>query len=703
MKVPLNWLKNYVEFTLSPEEIAAKLTMGGLEVEGIETHNGIPVLDVYITPNRGDCLSILGVAREISALLRTPLKMPAISETTDASNAPVNALAQVRINAPDLCPRYAARVVQGVKIGPSPAWLQEALEAAGQRPVNNVVDVTNYVMLELGQPLHAFDLDTIEQRTIVVRSAEDGEIIETLDGTTHALKAPALVIADASKPAAVAGLMGGAFSEVTDNTVNILLESAHFNPLSIRRTSRALNLRTEASYRFERVVDPEGVVRAVNRACDLLHQIGQPAAIEGVVDVYPTPTPVKSITLRPARAQSLLGMELSEETCAHCLQALGFGTHTHANGIEVTVPAFRADIAIEEDLIEEVGRIHGYENIPEKLPVGETTRGGDSTIGKLAGGIRRTLVECGLQEVVTHSLTAPSAFDTTRDGHTIRVPVRNALSINVSGLRRSLIPTLLDVARHNASRGQHSLSLFEVGRIWQYALLDGEPQPAEFLSIAGLITGTQVSSGARPGSRQVVADYSSIKGVLDRLCERLGITDVTLRPVSERDGELDRLFHPGRSGTISLGGARIDGVIGELHPSLAEEYDLKHRVYVFELSFDSVANAADVSGKRYRPISRQQAISRDIAPRLSDTTTFAAVKSAIAAAECPVLAECKLTDIFRGAPLPEGTHSLTLSLTFAYQPSSLSDDRAVTEAEVNEAMTRIRAELEARCGATFAG
>ena len=703
MKVPLNWLKNYVEFSLSPEEIAARLTMGGLEVEGIESHNGIPVLDVYITPNRGDCLSVLGVAREISALLRTPLKMPAISDASTAADAPVHTFASVRIVSPDLCPRYAARVVKGVKIGPSPAWLQEALESAGQRPVNNVVDVTNYVMVELGQPLHAFDLDKLENSAVVVRCAEEGETIETLDGVTHTLKSPALVIADAVKPAAVAGLMGGAFSEVTDTTVNILLESAHFNPLSIRRTSRVLNLRTEASYRFERVVDPEGVVRAVNRACDLLEQIGQPAAVEGVIDLYPAPAAPKQITLRPTRAAALLGMELSEEACVECLQALGFDTVGAHNGIQVSVPAFRADINIEEDLIEEVGRIYGYENIPETLPVGETTRGGDSKLGKLASSIRKILVECGLQEVVTHSLTAPSAFDTTADGHSIRVPVRNVLSVNVSGLRRSLIPTLLDVARNNASRGQHTLNLFEVGRIWEYALVDGEPQPAEFLSIAALITGAQLAAGAKAGSKPTLADYSAIKGVLDRLADRLGIADITLRPVSERDGELDRLFHPGRSGTISLGGGRVDGVIGELHPSLAADYDLKHRVYVLELSFNSVAQASDLDGKRYRPISRQQAVSRDIAPRLNDTTSFSAVKAAIAAADCAVLSEYRLTDIFRGAPLPEGTHSLTLALTFAYQPASLTDDRAVTEAEVNEALARIRAELETRCGATFAG
>lgn len=703
MKVPVAWLEQYVDFDLSAEQVATKLTMGGLEVEGIEESVIGPVLDVYVTPNRGDCLSIVGVAREISALLATPLKSPeSLNQVIEYSAA---SHVSVTIQDPDLCPRYAAQVVENIRVGPSPLWLQQRLEAAGQRAVNNIVDVTNYVMLELGQPLHAFDLDRLEGERIIVRQARSGEEIVTLDGDTRALSPPMLVIADAAKPVGVAGIMGGAESEVTSATKRILIEAAHFAPLSVRRTSRELALRTEASYRFERVVDPAGVVRAIQRCTSLLMEIGQPVPTTLGVDVHPNPVVPAAVILRVGRASMLLGMELTDQICVECLTALGFGVKALEGPgmLSVTIPPYRADVSIEEDLIEEVGRIYGYENIPETLPAGTTTRGGDSESGCFLSEVRRILVDCGLQEVVTHSLTAPSFFDSPGDASR-RVAVRNALSANVGGLRTSLLPTLVDVAQHNASRGQQHLALFEIGRIWQSepAENDDEPIAVEYLSVAGLLVGNPVTSGWRSGGKNTPKDYYAIKGVLDQLLRKLHISGHTLRPVSDRQ-DLMPQFHPGRSATISFGGGRPDGVIGELHPSVASQVDLRNRVLIFELSLESLQSAARRGVQKYKAVSRQQAISRDIAPRVLQSVPYAAVSAAISAANVEILDDFRLTDQYTGAPLPPAVKSLTVTLTFASRPSAWSEDRAISEEEVNEGLARIRTELETRCGATFAG
>lgn len=696
MRVPLEWLKEYVPVEESAEEIAARLTMGGLEVEGIETSEIGPVLDVYITPNRGDCLSMIGVAREVAALYDLPLTVPAPPPSGEGGETARQT--SVAVQNPDLCPRYAARIVRDIKIGPSPAWMQARLEAAGQRPISNLVDVTNYTMLELGQPLHAFDLDKLGEQRIVVRRARESEAITTLDGAERALTPNILVIADANKPVAVAGVMGGADSEVGDDTKNVLLESAHFNPLSIRRASRALELRTEASYRFERVVDPEGVRRAVDRACELLAAMGQPKAVEGVVDVYPEPYAAKTISVRVLRASDVLGMEISSHSAADCLRRLGLEVLTEPHGdtdtLKVTVPPSRPDLNIEEDLIEEIGRIYGYENIPETLPVGDTTLGGDSEDGRFLLKVKQILSGCGLQEVVTHSLTAPSFFDSPDDA-VRRVPVRNALSTELSGLRRSLIPTLLDTAQLNAARGQQSLAIFEIGRIWQNEdAAGGESQATEHLAVAGLLVGPMIPSGWQRDARPAPADFSSIRGVVERLCAGLAIPEISFRPL-EIETSLPG-FHPGRTALLSLTGERTEGVLGELHPRLAAGLEMRSRVYLFEVHLATLKQASRQEFHPFRSLPKFPSVVRDVAPRLSASIPYAQVEQAVRAVDEPLLEEVKLTDVFAGAPLPEGTRSLTLSFTFR------SAQRTLTDADINEALGRIRTALEARCGATFA-
>jgi phenylalanyl-tRNA synthetase beta chain len=707
MRVPLEWLKQYVNVQATAQEVGTKLTMGGLEVEGIETSALGPVLDVYITPNRGDCLSLVGVAREVAALYGLPLTMnvpPASDKGGD-----VAAQTSVTIEDPDLCPRYAARIVRGVKIGPSPAWMQARLEAAGQRAVNNVVDVTNYVMLEMGQPLHAFDLHKLAGGKIIVRRARDGEKIKTLDGEERTLTNSTLVIADSEKPVAVAGVMGGAESEVDENTADILIESAHFDPLSVRRASRVLKLRTEASYRFERVVDPNGVQRAADRACQLLAEMGQKGVVPGIVDVYPQPRQPRYLTLRVSRAASLLGMDITTDSATDCLTRLGFGVteRVDSDTLNVEVPTFRPDITLEEDLIEEVGRIYGYENIPETLPVGATTQGGDSEEGRLIDRIKRVLVGTGLQEVVTHSLTAPAFFDSPDDAAR-RVPVRNALSAEISGLRRSLVPTLLDVARHNAAYQQTALALFEVGRVWQMQTNEttdapdhespNMPNPTEYVAVGGLLVGAFESPGWQTHGKGVATDFYTARGLVEQLASGVGLTGVTFAPLSAEGASALPQFHPGRSASIVLNTGQIIGVVGEIHPRMAETLPFRDRVHVFEISFEAIAEALTQEGPRFHALPRFPSITRDLAPRLPLDVLYQQVEAAITAIqarELPFLASFRLTDVFTDPPVPEGQKSLTLSFTFR------ASDRTMTDGEVNEALTRLRHTLEAQCSAMF--
>ncbi|MFQ3611181.1 MAG: phenylalanine--tRNA ligase subunit beta, partial [Fimbriimonadales bacterium] len=414
MRVPIEWLKDFVQFDLSAEALAERLTMVGLEVEEVlDTPQG-EVLALYITPNRGDCLSIFGIAREVYAMLGsecepTPLfhrlneqilnpLIPQPGETAE--------YAQVEIRDPDLCPRYGARVIRGVKIAPSPARIQNRLLAAGMRPISNLVDATNYVMLELGQPLHAFDLDTLKGARIVVRRAYQGERIQTLDEQEHALTTEMLMICDAERPVAVAGVMGGAETEISPTTYNVLMESAHFNPFSIRATARQLGLRTESSYRFERFVDPNLVIVAQYRVCELIEEWTGVRAVEGMIDVYPNPIPARQLSLRLDRAEQLLGFSIAPDEAKAVLERLNLKpapADQSQRTFETQVPLYRNDLVREVDLVEELGRILGYERIPESPPAGHTTQGKDSPEGAFSERLRTLLLSAGLQEVVSHT------------------------------------------------------------------------------------------------------------------------------------------------------------------------------------------------------------------------------------------------------------------------------------------------------------
>lgn len=673
MRIPIEWLKEYVEVSASPEELAQRLTMAGLEVEAIEQEGQEAVLNVKVTPNRGDCLSMVGVAREVAALYQLSLIHPMpYAQSHEPGEAA--SLARVDIADPDLCPRYAARIVRNVKIAESPDWIQRRLIAAGMRPINNVVDVTNYVMLEMGQPLHAFDLDLLPEGHIIVRRARAGERIVTLDGVERELQPDVLLICDRNRPVAVAGVMGGSDTEVTPNTRNVLLESAHFNPTSIRRTSKQLQLTTEASYRFERVVDPGGVVAALDRACELLIQIGAGEPVEGVVDVYPRPVAPRVVTLRPARCNLLLGFDLDAHTMVDCLRRLQLPAELKDGVIVVNVPTFRPDLAIEEDLAEEVGRIYGYENIPERLPFGHTHRGGDSPNTRLVRPLQEACVRAGLTEVHTHTLRAPGVLD---DPNRALVRVRNAASEELTSLRNSLIPSLMDVVLHNLARRQTEIFLFEVGAVFE-SLPDGEY--SECLKVGFVLTGSQFPPSW--DSRYPPADFFTAKGVVQTLLEAVGSPEAEYTPLS------DPRFHPGRSARVTVCGEEI-GIFGELHPDVLEQLDIRRRV-VLAGEFDVQRLWASQEGRiRYQPLPRYPAVLRDLAVVASEELPYRLIEQTVREAGGEWLESVRLFDVYRGDPIPQGARSLALALAFR------SPERTLTDEEVDRVIEQIVHRLEA--------
>ncbi len=693
MRVPIDWLKDFVQFDLSADALAEKLTMAGLEVEEVlETPQGT-VLSLYITPNRGDCLSIFGIAREVYALLGdackpTPLfwrlnewilQPPPVEPGETAQQA------RVEVLDPDLCPRYGARVIRGVKIAPSPAKVQSRLLAAGMRPISNIVDATNYVMLELGQPLHAFDMDTLRQQTIIVRRARPGERITTLDGSEHTLQPDMLMICDAERPVAVAGIMGGAETEVTDNTRNILMESAHFNPLSIRRTSRALDLRTESSYRFERFVDPNLVVVAQFRVCELIEEWTGVAPVPGMLDVYPTPYPARTLSVRLSRAEQMLGFPINPNEAEQTLTRLNLKPSRTAEGFETHVPLYRPDLQREIDLIEELGRILGYERIPETPPAGTTTQGKDSPEGAFAERLRTILLSAGLQESVSHTLEPKNPFQTAGGGLSEQlyhpIMLRNPMSEELSFLRFSLLSSLVRTADYNRRRGIRDLHLFEIGRV--FAL--GEKGYHEWLHLGILMTGNHHSPHWAEKPKPV--DFYHFKGVVEHMLQALGI-EARFVPV----GDHDLRFHPGRSAYVHDKDDQRLGVIGEIHPSIAREYEFRQRVYVGEFSLNALRHAA-AHTVAYHPLPIFPPVLRDIAILVPQAVPVGQLFDTIREVGGDWLESVQLFDRYTGSHIPEGLHSLAFSLVFR------SRERTLTDEEVNQRVEQIFHALETRHGA----
>ncbi len=654
------------------------------------------VLVLELTPNYAmHCQSMLGVAREVAALTGGGVRVPAPA-VREAARAASEA-AEVRIDEPGLCPRYVARVIEGVRIGPSPLWLKRRLEAAGMRPINNVVDVTNYVMIEMGQPLHAFDLHRLDgaggRKRIVVRRARPGETLTTLDGAERRLEPDDLVIADGpdgARAVALAGVMGGENSEVTPETTAILLESASFNNLTVRRTARRLGLLSEASARFEKWVDPAGCRAAADRAMTLLQELAGGQVLAGAVDVHPRPVAPRRIAARCARINGLLGTDLSHEEIAAIFTRLGFEVSDfHAGSILVTVPTRRPDIEGEADLAEEVARLYGYNRIPVTLPRSPAVPAVLGAERRLTAEARAVCLAAGLNEVMTYSFMNPAGFDriglAADDPRRCAVPLANPLSEAQGVMRTCLLPLLLEVAAANVRQRITDVGVFEIGRVYLPKGLPLAELPEERLSLGAVLMGAAGRGGWYGGAEE--ADFYHVKGLVEAVCRRLGVDGVSFEALAapgHHPGRTARLVAPGDGATL--------GVLGELHPETARAYDLPGRVLAVELDLTALmARARPV--RTHRPLPRFPAADRDLAVLVPDRIPAARVEATIAEAGGDLLESVCLFDLYRGAGVPEGWRSLAYSLVYR------AADRTLTDAEVDAVHGRVCAALAERLGA----
>jgi len=634
------------------------------------------LLETSPTPNRPDCLGVLGVARELAVLLNRPLKEPHISFPEEGPS--VEELVVVEIWDPDLCPRYCARYVEGMKVGPSPLSMKVRLKAAGIRAISNVVDVTNYVLVELGHPLHAFDYDDLRGHKIVVRKAKEGEILVTLDGNVRDLEPDMLLIADAERGVALAGIMGGANSEVRRRSERILIESAFFEPTSIRRTAKRLGISTEASKRFERGADIEGLVRALDRTTQLILEVAGGKAARGMVDAYPQPYQPKRLILSLDGLDNFLGTSVPPEDAERILDGLGFSPRKKMGQLEVTVPPYRAfDVTREIDLVEEVARVYGYHNIPSTMPAGPLPKERVGSQRPLIMEVQAILSGLGLVEVINYSFIDPTSLEglglDSQDPRANPVTIINPLSEEMSVMRTTLLPGLLATAQVNEKVQVKDMAFFEVGRVF----FKGDNGFQERLHGAVLAMGRR---GASWDDRGRDYDFFYVKGVVEELARRMRGRTLTL-------GSCDEPFlHPGRAARLLLDGEEL-GYIGEVHPRLARQYRFSSRCYVAEFSLDVLAGDRDVV---FEPLPRFPGTTRDLSMIAPYSLTHAKILTTMEELAPGLLREIRLIDLYTGPPIEEGKRSLTYSLLYR------ADDRTLTDEEVEEVHGRLVEELEKR-------
>ncbi len=656
-----------------------------------------PVLEIEVTPNRSDCLGVHGVAREVHAVTGAPLGPDPWAEDAPAE-APGNAsdFAKVTVEVPDLCPRFTARVFRDVKVGPSPLWLQERLAAAGQRPISNVVDITNYVMLLTAQPLHAYDLDKIPGGELIVRTAREGEKMTTLDGVERELDAETVLVCDRDRPSGIAGLMGGQVSEVSDDTTNLLLEAANWNGPNILRTSRRLGLRSEASARFEKQLHPDLTMRAQAVASKLIVELCGATMVPGTIDVAaPAPEP-HILRLRGARVTSILGMEIPQADQVAYLERLGFGVEVDGDDLQATVPADRYyDVTREIDLIEEVGRLHGFDHLPTTLPrVGEGKVGRLSRTQRLRRRAEDELRDLGFDQIVGWSFNNPGEAARLRieesDPRADPILVANPLSDEGAAMRTTLLGSLLDVAARNLARGAEAVALFEAGAVYLRGAppVHGGPPAGNFPGdtsapvtephrYGALAVGPLVPRSWRGGGEP--ADFFALKGVLEALAASLGCPPLEFEPATEP------FLHPGRSAAVAVGGTPL-GWLGEIHPLVCRNWDIDAAVG-FEIDAAPLLAAATLGEEVFEDVTTYPAALRDLAVVVPAETPAAEVRAATLAGGGELLRSAEVFDLYEGPQLGEGKKSLALALEFR------APDRTLTDEEVDAARASIEAEL----------
>jgi phenylalanyl-tRNA synthetase beta chain len=645
------------------------------------------IFEVGLTPNRADCLSVIGIAREIAAVLGKTVNYPSYEFT---ENGPaIEDVATIRIDDPDLCPRYMARYITGCTIGPSPAWMVTRLNAVGIRSINNVVDSTNYVLLEYGHPLHAFDYRLLAGGTVVVRRAGEGERFVTLDGQERVLTHDDLTIRDAEKAIALAGIMGGENSEISDSTTDILLESAYFAPSAIRRTAKRLGMHTEASHRFERGADVSILSCALDRAASLMAELAGGKIASGTIDVYPAPLQPRMIPIRLDRIERILGVEISADAVRNIFHNLEFTVECPEPGVfNVTVPTFRVDLEREIDLVEEVARLNGYENIPVTMPKVRTFSDRPSRHQALERKLRDLFVAQGLSEVITYSFINPLLYDKIlldeNDPRRKTINVLNPLTEDQSVMRTTLLPGLLETTARNVSFRQMNVQIFEMRRV--YLPTDNAELPLEPVYAAGILTGLR-DPECWSRNRDPL-DFYDVKGMLENLFETVGISMVGFEA-----RELDAYYHPGKACSVYAGNLRI-GSFGELHPTVQENFTIEKPLYFFELDFEKLVSlSSDVISVSAPP--RFPDTFRDIAMLVQDDTETGAVLECIRGNKIKEIENVELFDLYKGKGIPEGHKSIAVRVRYR------SAERTLTDEEVNRLHERVVKNLLSKINVTI--
>lgn len=630
--------------------------------------------ELGLTPNRPDCLSILGVAREVAAMVGSPVKLPLVSAAEEGP--PIEESTSIVVEEPDLCPRYAARLIRGVKIGPSPEWLVRRLESVGMRSINNVVDVTNYILMELGHPLHAFDFNHLRGRRIAVKRPAEGEEFSTLDSQKRLLGREDLVICDAEGPVALAGIMGGENSEVQPDTVDILLESAYFNPVAIRRTSKRLGIHTESSHRFERGADVNMVPVALNRATALIQEVAGGAVAKGSIDVYPKALSERKLTITTRRTNEILGLKLETLEIQRLLRSIGLDVEPAGDRVDealyVSVPTFRPDLEREIDLIEEVARLNGYDRIPSTMPAGRAICHRPTGHQRQVTCARNAMVTAGFSEVINYSFISSAAWDClcldADDYRRRAVPILNPLTEEQAVMRTSLVPSLLETAARNLAYRSRDLALFELRPVFHP--VDREDLPREGLRLTAVRCGRREPEGWAQAQQGV--DFFDLKGVVENLLETFRIPGVVWE-----SGRSEPFLHPGKSCSILMG-ERTLGTIGEVHPKVLENYDIDIPLYLFDLDFEELSSVSRSFGG-FSPLSRFPDVYRDSAFLLDEEISAQQVFDVLAEVKGRDVEEVVLFDLYRGPGIPEGKKSLAIRVRYR------SVEKTLTDEEINSA------------------
>lgn len=649
------------------------------------------VLEFELTANRADCFSVFGLVREIAAITGNKPHFPEIKVNED-DNTKLNDIFSVEIADPDLCSRFSTRMLKNVKIGPSPEWMQQRLEGVGIRSINNVVDVTNFVMIELGHPMHAYDYDKITGKKLIARRAIEGEELHTLDDTSRKAKGEMLVIADSEKAAGLAGIMGGFETEITDTTTTVVLESADFYGPCIRRTARACGLSSEASGRFERGVDSETTIKALDRAAQLLQEMGACTVCEGIVDVYPNPKQANYVTFTPEQINNHLGTNIAKDVMLNIITSVGFDVTKDENDeITVKVPSWRNDVTCMADISEEIARLHGFDKIKSTLPNGVSMQGTQSAKQTFIDKVKASLSSQGLYETISFALTNEETFNKLNipQDSPLRkaVPIMNPLSDEYPLVRTTLLSSIFDNLARNLARKNDDVALFEVGSVFFPKALPVTELPDEVVKIAGAITGRRNAQGWNQTNDMV--DFYDAKGIIEELLANLRVTRYTV------EAGTHYAMHPGKTALFKKG-RDVIATVGEVHPAVLSAYGITKPVYIFELDATTVMKymAKDL---KYKALPKYPATSRDLAMLVDVDVNAADIEKAMTKAAGQNLTQITLFDVYTGKQVEEGKKSLAFSLTFQ------SNDKTLTDAEIDPAIEKIVAKLQKDFNANLRG